>query len=80
MQIELGLRETNYHSLGASFITHLLLAGVSVTKVQHLVGHSDLKTTQDYVRLIGSDLDGATDAIALNLDTDGKVLSLATVG
>ncbi len=62
-QKDLGIRQTNFHSLRASFITHLLLAGEHVTKVQQLVGHSDLKTTQRYVRLVAADLDGATDAL-----------------
>ncbi len=65
-QDELGIRRTNYHSLRASFITHLLLAGVSVVKVQALVGHADLKTTMAYIRLCGSDLVGATDALEIS--------------
>ena len=64
-QKDLGIRQTNFHSLRASFITHLLLANTPVTKVQILVGHSDLKTTQRYVRLVASDMDGATEAIAI---------------
>lgn len=67
VQQELGIRETNYHSLRASFITHLLLAGVSIVKVQQLVGHAELKTTMRYVRLCGSDLDGGTES--LNFDS-----------
>ncbi len=69
-QRDLKIRETNFHSLRASFITHLLLVGVPVTKVQQMVGHADLKTTQDYVRLVASDLNGATDALALDLPDD----------
>ncbi len=68
-QKDLKIRETNFHSLRASFITHLLLKGTPVTKVQQMVGHSDLKTTQRYVRLIASDLDGATDSISVNLES-----------
>lgn len=69
-QVELNIRETNFHSLRASFITHLLLKGVPVTKVQSMVGHADLKTTQKYVRLVGSDIDGATDALGIDLEDD----------
>lgn len=65
-QRDLGIRETNFHSLRASFITHLLLKGIPITKVQQMVGHSDLKTTQRYVRLVASDLDGATDLISID--------------
>ncbi len=66
IQRELGIPETNFHSLRASFITHLLLARVPVTTVQHIVGHADLKTTQEYVRLCASDLVGATDSLQKN--------------
>lgn len=66
-QRDIGIRETNFHSLRASFITHLLLKGIPVTMVQIMVGHSDLKTTQRYVRLVASDLDGATDGLAFDL-------------
>jgi integrase len=69
-QRDIGIRETNFHSLRASFITHLLLKGVAVTVVQTMVGHSDLKTTQRYVRLVASDLDGATDGISFDLSFD----------
>ncbi len=79
IQKEIGIRETNFHSLRASFITHLLLAGVAITKVQAMVGHKDLKTTERYVRLCGSDLEGATDAIAIDfdqLDSRGQVIPI----
>lgn len=74
IQNELGIRRTNFHSIRASFITHLLLAGVPLTKVQHMVGHKELSTTEDYIRLVGSDLDGSTDSLALDLDVEEKVL------
>lgn len=66
-QSDLGIRQTNFHSLRASFITHLLLQKVPVTTVQLMVGHSDLKTTQRYVRLVASDFDGVTDALSMDL-------------
>ena len=67
----MGIRETNFHSLRASFITHLLLKRTPVHVVQAMVGHSDLKTTQRYVRFVGSDLDGATDVLAVDLSPNG---------
>lgn len=76
-QKDLGIRETNFHSLRASFITQLLLNNVAITRVQQMVGHSDLKTTQKYVRLIASDLDGATDSLAIDLSTaQAQVISI----
>lgn len=69
IQSDLGIKRTNFHSLRASFITHLLLANVPVTKVQVMVGHKDLKTTERYVRLVASDLRGATDALTIDLES-----------
>jgi integrase len=68
LQKDFGIRSTNFHSIRASFITHLLLKNVPITKVQELVGHRDLETTQEYVRLIASDLEGSTDSISVSLD------------
>jgi site-specific recombinase XerD len=65
-QKQIGILETNFHSLRASFITHLLLRGVPVPTVQKLVGHSSLATTQKYVRLTGSDTKGATHVLAID--------------
>jgi site-specific recombinase XerD len=70
-QKDIGIRETNFHSLRASFITHLLNRGVPLTTVQKLVGHADLKTTQRYVRLTGSDLKGSTDVLSIDLSKLG---------
>lgn len=67
-QKDIGVQETNFHSLRASYITHLLLKGVPITKVQYLVGHKDLKTTQRYVRLCGSDVLNAATSIDVDLD------------
>ena len=65
-QKQIGIQETNFHSLRASFITNLLLRGIPVPTVQKLVGHSSLATTQKYVRLTGSDTKGATHVLAID--------------
>jgi len=72
IQREIGIQQTNFHSIRASFITHLLLKGVPITSVQEIVGHSDLKTTQAYVRMVGSDLRGCTEAITVQPPTKAE--------
>lgn len=75
VQKELGIRLTNYHSLRASFITHLLRSGMDIISVQAMVGHRELSTTQRYIRLDATDLQGATDALTIDSVDDSKLLS-----
>lgn len=75
IQKQLGIKQTNYHSLRSSFITHLLRSGMDVVRVQAMVGHKELATTQRYIRLDATDLQGATKAIELDFEPKGRVLS-----
>jgi integrase len=46
---EIGLdRRLNFHSLRASFASWLALDGVSIYQISKLLGHSDVKITQEY--------------------------------
>ena len=74
IQTELGIKHTNYHSLRASCITYLLLDGMSVVKVQVLVGHAELSTIQRYIRLSGSDLSGVTDNLSIKTERSGRLI------
>lgn len=52
-----------FHDLRSCFITQCLLHGVSPIVVMKMAGHSSLKTTMRYIRLVGSDIMGQTDVL-----------------
>ena len=75
----LGITDIKFHDLRATFITQMLRNGVALAKVMAIVGHSELKTTQGYLRLCGQDVKGATDDLGIDLPEDvvaAKVLSI----
>ncbi len=74
----IGITSVKFHDLRATFITQMLMNGVALARVMAIVGHSELKTTQGYLRLCGQDLRGATEELGIKLpgDVSGKVLSL----
>lgn len=70
-QKELGITPTRFHSIRAAFITHLLLEGVPIVKLQSLAGHEDLRTSLLYFSMIGEDIKGTTDTLTLTPKTKG---------
>lgn len=74
----IGVTSIKFHDLRATFITNLLSRGVSLARVMAIVGHSQLKTTNGYLRRAGVEVKGATDELGYSLpDTSGaKILSI----
>jgi integrase len=55
--------EIHFHSLRHTFASWLVQYGVSIYEVQHLLGHSDVNTTQIYAHLTPSHLQSAVNKI-----------------
>jgi len=65
--VAIGITSVKFHDLRATFITNLLSRGVSLAQVMSVVGHSQLKTTNSYLRKAGVEVRGVTDNLGYKL-------------
>jgi integrase len=74
----LNITEIRFHDLRATFITNLLSRGTPLVQVMSIVGHSDMETTNQYVRKAGIEIKGATSKLGYTVPTQSpaKVLGL----
>ncbi len=75
----LGITEVRFHDLRATFITNLLSMGESLVKVMAMVGHSDMETTNEYVRRAGIELKGGTDKLGYKVPVQSNVRVLRMI-
>ena len=59
-----GLKDVKMHSLRHAFASFLVNSGRTLYEVQHLLGHTQIKTTQRYSHLSQNTLMDATNAAA----------------
>ncbi len=75
----LGITEVKFHYLRATFITNLLSRGVPLAVVMSMVGHSQLKTTNLYLRKAGVDIKGGTDKLGYGIPKERQASLLQLV-
>lgn len=75
----IGITPVRFHDLRATFITNLLAEGVPLAKVMAIVGHSQMETTDYYLRKAGVDLKDATNSLGYQIPTfsDSQVVSIS---
>jgi integrase len=63
----IGITPIKFHDLRATFITNLLSRGVPLAQVMAVVGHSQLKTTNVYLRKAGVEVRGVTNHLGYKM-------------
>jgi integrase len=75
----IGITSVKFHDLRATFITNLLARGVPLAQVMAIVGHSQLKTTNSYLRKAGVDVKGATEHLGYQLPEEGSTAQVLSI-
>ena len=76
----IGITSVRFHDLRATFITNLLAEGVALAKVMAIVGHSQMETTDYYLRKAGVDLKDATNSLGYEIPTFSDAQGGVVVG
>lgn len=66
----IGITPVAFHDLRATFITNLLGRGESLGRVMAMVGHTQLKTTNVYLRLAGVEVKGGTEKLGYTVPSE----------
>lgn len=66
----IGVTDIRFHDLRATFITNLLARGESLVRVMAIVGHSDMETTNVYLRKAGIELKNGTEKLGYKIPKD----------
>ena len=73
----IGVTDIRFHDLRATFITNLLARGEPLARVMSIVGHSELRTTNGYLRKAGVDVKGGTDRLGYRVPLEtAQILTL----
>lgn len=77
----IGVTDIRFHDLRATFITNLLSRGESLARVMAIVGHSDMETTNVYLRKAGIELRDGTEKLGYKVPKAnlGNIISLNVV-
>ena len=73
------ITEIRFHDLRATFITNLLARGTPLVQVMAIAGHSDMETTNEYVRKAGIELQGATNRLGYTVPSENTAQVLELV-
>jgi integrase len=77
---QINITQVKFHDLRATFITNLLSQGVPLAQVMSIVGHSKTSTTDEYLRLAGVNIKGATDKLGYKLPDQNLENVLSLIG
>lgn len=56
----------HFHCLRHTYITNLVKAGANINYIKQIAGHSDLKTTENYIHINVEDLRNAVNKVSMN--------------